>query len=260
MKPASTPSTRTTAERELCGPRARCRRRRCAGCRRGRAVLRRIRYVRAPIDQCGCQVNVFRPGLQVRPELVDRRRRAERPRHLEVHLRRLVQREADLGRLAQLVAVRGDRRAGARCRPGTASGLRLRARMFSQPRGASGRSGAARWRATREAVDEADPVVAVPDARCCRAGRSSGSRGSGGARASTIQPSDAAVRVAPAGRRPCSGLRQRRLDPQPLLRRREVARRDRQVRRGGGRDDGESEDEQGEAAHRSPIVVAKPDG
>ena len=126
--------------------------------------------------------------LQVRPQLVDRRRRAERPRHLEVHLGGLVQVEADLGRLAQPVAVGRDRR-HALVVALEGQPARGCARGCSSAPAPSGRRGAARSRGRGSRRRGGSCRRRPRRARRCAGGRSSGSRGSGGAPASTIQPS-----------------------------------------------------------------------
>ena len=102
--------------------------------------------------------------LQVRPELVDRRRRAERPRHLEVHLRRprsgvkpILADSRSSSPFGEIVVRRS-------LSPWNGIRSRLRARMFVSARrrlvDAERRGGE-----DAEAVDEADRVGAVPDAR-----------------------------------------------------------------------------------------------
>ena len=141
VKPASTPSTRTTADlsrrpaRALSAPYVR-------RLPAASVVVIRTRYVRAPIDSVRLPGEDVPAGPQVRLQLVDRLRGADRPRHLEVDERALAEREARSWptRAARPRSARSS--SGGGCRPGTASRLPVAGADVRHSAAASGRSGA----------------------------------------------------------------------------------------------------------------------
>ena len=164
---------------------------------------------------------------QVRGQLVDRLRGADRRRHLEVHDRALAERERDLGRLAQLVPVRGDRR-----HAGLVALERLAAAVVGGDVHRPGRDPVDRDGGLREdpqAVDQPDLVLAVRHLGAAETAVPAQRQ-----EAAPLRLGDPADRF-PGGRRELNthSLRRRKLrvDRQPLRVGREVARHRREVGR-----------------------------
>ncbi len=186
-------------------------------------------------------------GPEVRLELVDRLRRADRARHLEVDERALAEPEPDLGCVAQPVAVGRDRR---QARVVAAEG---RAAAVAHAEVGDSRSGAVdpEWARGHHpaAVDEPDHVPALR--HVCAAEAAVPAHGQEASPLGRDDPADAPTSLGgELNTDPCR-RRQLGVDAQPLGRRREVTRRDRQIGRLSGRRECENERGEGEAAHGS---------
>ena len=108
------------------------------------------------------------------------------------------------------------------------------------------------------ALDEADQVAALRHATPVEAAVPAQAQ-----KAAPLRRREPAERLARRGgelHADALGPRQLGADAQPALERREVARRDGQLGRVSGRDERQGEDEQGEAAHASRMVVTPADG